>query len=112
MTTDYQLGDRVTFTHTLHRRGRGLPERAWTIVRKEWTVEDYDGHTPPPNPREGLVIGKRTLVNGDRDYLGFEEGYGFIPREYVTAYVVAYDMRRKPVYVLPEHLAPKETRDA
>lgn len=53
----------------------------------------------------GIIVGWRTLANGKvtygNDWDGSDE---FRPTEHFKAYLVAYDMRRKPVYVLPEDL--------
>ena len=100
--TDYQLGQRVRFTNPMYRalRDRGTPN-----VMKAWIPR-----TDLPE-QEGVIIGKRQLVNGKRYWeSGDGEGgwYEFDPKERFTAYLVAYTMHNKPVPVLPEHLTPLE----
>lgn len=118
--TPYALGDRVIFTRSLHRRtvsrdsivGEWPHERTIYRTYKEWTVERWIGDTAPPEPRLGIVIGKRVLANGFLRY-AYEEGTTFEPDQRITAYLIAYDMHRNPVYVLPEHITPttpEETR--
>jgi len=51
---------------------------------------------------EGVIIGKRNLVNGKVYY--DPEYTEFIPKEYITAYLVSIDMNTNPVYVLPEDI--------
>jgi len=105
VTTDYQLGDRVTFTRSLTRRSHS--DETWWHLRS-WTTEGYPGQ-PEPEPRLGIVIGVRNLANG-RVLCGYEEPTEFHPTEHFRAYLIAYDLRRSPVYVLPEHITPEETR--
>lgn len=112
-STNYELGDRVIFTRSLHRRNvsRDTVVGEWpnerTVYRnyKEWTLERWIGDQPPEDPRPGIVIGKRTLANGYLHY-DYDTGATFEPDEHLTAYVVAYDLHRNPVYVLPEHITP------
>jgi hypothetical protein len=51
---------------------------------------------------DGIVIGHRYVQEGivDRgpDYSAF------IPEKYIESYLVAYDLHRKPVHVLPEDM--------
>ena len=67
--------------------------------------------TCPISPRQGMVIGKRTLYNGRWEYPGPDyynpEGDGapyFVQEEKLTAYLVVFDMHRNPVYILEEHI--------
>lgn len=101
------LGQRVTFTCTL-RRGTEYRDREYggRTTRERWKVwqwEHYPGQ-PEPAPRLGILVGIRTLANGRVDY-EYEEGSVFdvVGAERFTAYLIAYDLRRKPVWVLPEH---------
>jgi len=104
--TDYQLGQRVRYQHSLHRR-----TKFWGVDKEQfdkfWTTMQVppNVHTPAG---EGIIIGKRTLVNGNNQYNGYDEPIIFIPKERFTAYLVAFDLRRKPVHVLPEHITPLE----
>lgn len=111
--TTYAFGDRVNFTRPLNRRTvsrKVVSQSEWsgqTRYRsyKEWTVERWIGDTPPEDHREGIVIGKRTLANGYVNY-DYDEGTTFEPESHLIAYVIAYDLHRNPVYVLPEHITP------
>jgi hypothetical protein len=51
--------------------------------------------------RHGLIVGVRTLVNGESRW-NYDEPIEFHPVMYFTAYLVAYDLRRRPVYLLPD----------
>ncbi len=90
-----KLGTKVHFDHSsiLWREHLADSMRRWTRTR--W---GKDQHT-------GVIVGWRTLSNGKvtygNDWDGSDE---FRPTEHFKAYLVAYDMRRKPVYVLPEDL--------
>lgn len=98
------LGAAVAFTWTLHRRS------AWNAqgrLSKAWVVGEWVGQAEPA-ARRGILVGVRTLANGTVEYLGHEEGSVFRPEERLTAYLVAYDLRRQPVFVLPEHLVVAE----
>lgn len=100
-----QLGDRVLFFSNLERvveKVKNPPvsiylhhkEKVWknTPLSPEWNKS-----------LTGIVIGIRTLQNGG---LHWEEeaGYLFSPKEYFQAYLVSYNLHRKPVFVLPEFL--------
>lgn len=116
--TTYAFGDRVTFTRSLHRRTtsrRVISPSEWGNQHrycsyKEWTIERWLGDNPPEDPRDGIVIGKRVLANG---YVYYDQGEGttFGPDQHLTAYLIAYDLNRKPVYVLPEHITPATTQE-
>lgn len=104
------LGQRVAYsTHVT--RGMDVKkhaERAGTVYRRStmpkcwsteaWPGKDHDGG-------EGIIVGKRTLSDGLVVYgNGYDEGTTYEPERHFTAWLVAFDLRRKPVYVLPEHL--------
>lgn len=101
------LGARINFTHFLRRAHKPSSPRG----RREWS--------PCPNSlpglpvaviRPGIVIGVRTLANGEVDYGWEDNPTVFYAKEHFTAYLVAYDVHRKPVYVLPEHCTPELSR--
>lgn len=105
----YALGQSVEFTWHVERRteyreaehyGRRVSER-WRV----WKPQAYPGQ-PEPDPTGGIVVGVRTLANGRAEY-EHEAGMIWDPvtAERFRAYLVAYDLRRKPVFVLPEHMA-------
>lgn len=99
---EFQLGERVTITQKLHRstRDRLQPH----TLLKLWEPAELAA------PQSGIIVGKRTLVNG---YITFEEyGTRFTPEQYFPAYLVAQNMRDKPVYVLRVHIIPAESLDS
>jgi hypothetical protein len=101
---EFQLGQRVSFTHPLQRRYQFMEGDRYG--RKEWVPQtDYKG---VPESGAGIIIGKRTLANGVNHYNGYDEPITFHPKETFTAYLVAFDLRRKPVHVLPEHITALE----
>lgn len=104
--TDYALGQRVAYTEHLIRRSQFSDNTFHPDVLKVWTSESYPGHKTAGG--EGVIIGKRTLTNGRNHYSGYDEPITFIPKERFSAYLVAFDLRRKPVYVLPEHITALE----
>lgn len=95
------LGQPVTFTHHLERRTREHPG-TYSRVTRAWEPVDAYPVTGQRGPVPGVIVGVRTLANGTVHYL-VEDPTVFIPQEYVTAYLVAYHLRRAPLYVLPEH---------
>lgn len=78
----------------LRRRSRSKKYEMYPRMRiyKEWVYE------PLRTPIEGIVIGKRTLANGNTYY---EEDCGniFTPEVYTKALLVVTDMKTKPFYV-------------
>lgn len=103
------LGQPLTFTHALHRTIAGTdPARP---LRKVWEPRPASWHVPRTTTLHGIIIGIRTLADGEFATAGGpydppEEV--FISTDHYTAYLVAYDLRRKPVYVLPEHATLEE----
>lgn len=103
----FALGQRVTYSEHIRRRsaqpGEFLgPNKIWSNSLGPLYLE---GHRWPGG--EGVIVGKRTLSNGNTRWLGEDDGNGYEPTEHFTAYLVAYDLRRKPVHVLPEHITPE-----
>lgn len=94
--TPLQLGTRVTFTHTLKRTAPRSGLRVWD-ARTYWLVDTARGPVP------GIVVGVRTLSDGTADR-GWDEPTVYTPTRHFTAYLIAFDLRRKPVLVLPEHV--------
>lgn len=90
-----ELGTKVHFDHSsiLWRETLAGRVRRWVPTR--WN-KGY---------MEGVIVGWRTLANGTVEYGNdWDAGDEFRPTEHFKAYLVAFDMRRKPVYVLPEDL--------
>lgn len=99
------LGQSVLFTRTLTRRSEEGPN-GWRQHLKVWKSEAWPGQ-PEPEQRMGIVIGVRTLSNGENRYHGYDDGgIEYKQTETFTAYLIAHDLRRKPVLVLPEHITP------
>ena len=96
----FELGQRVTFTHPLYRHTRGTNY----TVHKTWEPHPY--YADAAKQRDGIIVGKRSLANGTTQWQDYGDGgmYEFIPNEYFAAYLIAFDLRRKPVYVRPEHV--------
>jgi hypothetical protein len=101
----YTLGQAVTFTRHLVRRTAGSQYGHPDGWVKRWETTTPAGVTPA-EPRHGVVVGVRTLVDGTNVNHGYEGGIVFRPVRYYSAYLVAFDLRRRPVYVLPDHLTP------
>lgn len=99
----FELGQRVAYSTHLQRRharpGEFLgPEKLWsTHPGPGLEKEQWPGG-------EGIIIGKRQLANGNVVYRYDEGGGDFEATERFTAYLVAFDLRRSPVYVMPEHI--------
>lgn len=98
--SEYTLGQRVRVTQTLRRQ--------WDDGFKSWQPW-------PIHPGDGIVVGKRTLSNGrlvdTAEYdnvwgVPISSGIEYRATEHFTAYIVAYDLRRKHVLVRPEHMEP------
>lgn len=102
---ELELGQPVRFEHSVarsvSRSGQFLgPERIWTSVLYG-NGRSLGQRTPAG---QGIVIGKRTLSNGDMQYGMGEDENNYVPSQYFTAWLVAYDLRRKPVHVLSRHI--------
>lgn len=91
-----ELGQKVKIKSKLHRFSK---YREGPKTKRVWIPMYF-----PDGPVEGLVIGKRTLSNGFREYMGFEEGVSYDPTDHFEAYLVATDIRKKPFYTLKEDL--------
>lgn len=102
-----RLGQRVRFSRDLvksrewrSRPSKRNPERMtdehWRVWKPSLIVQE----------REGIVVGTRTLMNVEQVFIGYEEGWDndLATAERFQAVLVAYDIRRKPVFVLPEEL--------
>ncbi len=91
----WRFGNYVSFCRVLQREyGDETADRqGW---KKIWHVKQ--GNWTP-----GIVIGVRTLSDGENAFMG-QEGIDYTPTRYFKAYLVAFDMRRKPVFILPEDL--------
>ena len=111
VTQSFVLGETVTITHALVKstEQRSRPStwnphrmtyeywRIWKSVPLRQAIWDRDTAV-------GIVIGTRTLMNVERYHVGYEEGWdnNLSTAERFQAVWVSYDLRRKPVFVLPE----------
>lgn len=100
---NWKLGDRCQFSHRLNKQ-------IWDPeTHKRFTTDGtFDGATekrwvPKPFAHEGVIVGHRTVQNNWVDSAGEYLNYA-VPTKYISAYLVAYDLRKNPVYVLPEHM--------
>lgn len=89
-TTDLlQLGTLVRFSRPLQR----TLDVATSANRKVWRADPYR-----PGEYGGIVVGLRTLSDGEVvDYAGT-----YRPERHFRAVLIAEDLHRKPVLVLPE----------
>ena len=99
----FTLGQRVRYTEHIKRTSRRWEDK--TKPDRYWTGEYYPGARYPGG--EGIIVGKRTLTDGDVINMG-EGGSSYQKFRHFTAYLVVSDLRRKPVHVLPEHITPLE----
>ena len=99
----FTLGQRVRFAEHIKRGG----PRYWEPEEphRRWTGEAYPGARYAGG--EGIIIGKRTLSNGNVDYIP-DVGTIYFQQESFTAYLVVTSLRSAPVHVLPEHITPLE----
>lgn len=111
------LGDRVLFrrplvrrfdrlTKTRELRDTGDPSEVigtevYYEYRRDWVPNEYVTMW-----RQGIIIGKRTLQNGQYDFGGYDEQAHLFDISYLSAYLIAYDMRQKPVRVLEDDIKP------
>lgn len=104
--SEYTLGEEVMFRNPLERVTRvDMPDGKYqnSVTRKCWVPRDGKADWC-----EGVVVGKRTLSDGIRQWESYDDGlfgssssggYEFTPEESFSAYLVAFDMRKNPVYV-------------
>lgn len=91
---EYKLGDKIIFNKFFERKTTRKPigETSFIGRFKQWDIEHLK------SPKEGLVIGYRTLSNG---YTDFEDGVGtiFEQTESFKAMLVVFSMFKKPILV-------------
>lgn len=100
------LGAPVTFdmADVLGRYSDPLPpdSKYRTGWLKVWKPNPYLPRSS--EPRAGVIVGVRTLANGYATWAYRDEPIVFYPEEHFTAYLVAFDLRRKPVLLLPKNV--------
>jgi hypothetical protein len=88
----HALGDKVRVRRIIEAEKRWDHEARHT--KRKWVSKEQE--------LSGIVIGRRYVQEGivDRgpDYSAF------IPEKFIECYLVAYDLHRKPVHVLPEDM--------
>ena len=80
------------------------------IIERKWIPQEKRTKQDPGNKKwvrsesifVGHIIGERTLSNGHNEWQGPEAGNLYSPNNYFKAYIVVFNIHRKPVYVLPE----------
>lgn len=98
----FQLGHRVRFSTHIRRR-HSMPGE-FDGPNRLWSTHPGPGLEHQPwKGGEGIIVGRRTLSNGNADWF-YDEAATYTSKDSFTAYVVAFDLHRKPVHVLPEHL--------
>ena len=103
------LGQRVAFKNSLKRgydssKMSGSPRKEW---KPRWQSNHPYAAKMKNNPEvsgTGVVVGIRVLADGKVEYGGYDEGTSFHPDNHFQAVLVSFDLRRNPVYVLPEDL--------
>jgi hypothetical protein len=97
--TGVKLGEQVHFDYSdILRRQSVTPYDTRQPMRKEWRKTQWGKRG---DVRHGLIVGVRTLSNGVIKW-NYEEPIQFYPDLHFTAYLVAFDLRRKPVFLLPD----------
>lgn len=87
----------VKVTHSLKRKEHEWYGEAGKHHRsKYWDIERCE------QERIGAVIGKRRLSNGEVD--DYDNAPVYIPQLHFTVFLVIFNMRDNPVYVLPQHI--------
>lgn len=101
---NWKLGDRVQITHRLTKQTWD-PEtyKPFFVDAGKFGNPTEKRWVPIAERHEGVIVGHRTVQNNWVHY-DYEYGGSAVPTKYINAYLVAYDMRKTPVYVLPEHM--------
>lgn len=99
-TPTFTLGQQVKFAETLKRRMTYDKQAIGKAHGRRWD----SGTQWAPVERIGVVVGRRTLSNGYVNQGYYDEPTTYHGVHTFTAYLVAFDLRRKPVLVLPEHI--------
>jgi hypothetical protein len=90
----FVFGQAVVVRAELQRESSSHKRDAVYLL-KEWQ------RRPLSAPREGIVVGSRMLQDGSVK-LDPEYGPDFRSTSCFSAYIVYYNMRRRPMFVLPE----------
>lgn len=63
-------------------------------------------YSSAPTVGEGVIVQQATLQQGGTHYSGYDDPACWLDHGTTRAYKVAFDINRKPVHVLPEHIEP------
>ena len=85
-----QFGSRVVVQGTLRRTGDYIPNGRDKVY---WVPVIWE------NQKTGLLIGWRTLSNGEVAAGSYDEGAVYYPKEHFKVGLVVFDERTNPVYV-------------
>jgi hypothetical protein len=97
----FYLGEKVFVRKVLTRRGELLSDKTWF---------NFWGKTDRCN--SGIVVGKRSLSNGETIMAEYPTTRGSYKRtQSVAAYLVAFTLIQKPVYVSPEDMVSLEKKN-
>lgn len=111
--TEFELGQKVRYTNTLHRASGVIPSaesrRGRIERRKEWAHYGWaDNEAFRGNPLYngvGIVTALRTVSNGTADYSGDVTSYKV--EETFPVVEITYHLRRKPVICRLEDVWPE-----
>lgn len=98
---DMQLGMRVRFRRPLGRKY--VPRNNLKPPRKEWQPDQF---WKPDRWKEGILIGVRTLTDGDYDFGGHEEQASLYNTTHFRAALVVESLSTNPVRVRFEDVEP------
>jgi len=65
-------------------------------------------YSTAPDVGEGFITQRATLQQGGTSYAGYDEPACWLDHGTTRAFKVAFDINRKPVHVLPEHITALE----
>lgn len=101
----FDLGQRVTFSTRLNRRVKYWGSDTEQFD-KFWSTLDRVRQPLPGG--EGIIVGKRTLSNGNTHWLEGDGVTVYDAKEHFQAYLIVTSLRTAPIHVLPEHITPAE----
>ena len=88
--TKYTLGDKVRVKRIIEAKKRW--DHVARHTKRKWVSREQEV--------DGIVVGHRYVQEGIVGYWLTP----FIPEKYIECYLVAYDLHRNPVHVLPEDM--------
>jgi hypothetical protein len=85
-----KFGDIVVAQGTIRRTGDYVPHGRDKVY---WVPNIWK------EPRKGILIGWRTLSNGEVEFGSYDEGKIYHPKEYIKVALVVFDEKTNPKYV-------------